>query len=134
MKADVQTILLVEDEPALLDITAYALGSFGYVIEKAENGKRALEVVEALARSIDLLITDLNMPWMDGFELEKKLRKQFRDMRVIFISGAPEPEQCEAIQSMTYAELLLKPFTPEDLQKLVIEAVGDAVNENEAPA
>ena len=70
-----ETILLVEDEPAVRQLFATALSRAGYNVFEARNGEEAMKVFEQHSDAIDLLLTDMRMPYMGGAELAKQLRK-----------------------------------------------------------
>ncbi|MCH7710908.1 MAG: PAS domain S-box protein, partial [Proteobacteria bacterium] len=86
----VGTVLLVEDEDAVRMIGARALTSKGYKVIEASDGEGALEVIRAGEEAIDLVITDVVMPNIDGPTLVREVREIHPDMKVIFISGYAE--------------------------------------------
>ncbi len=69
-----ETILLVEDEPAVRQLFAQALARAGYRVHEARNGQEALKVFDQHGDSVDLLLTDVRMPFMGGLELAQQLR------------------------------------------------------------
>ena len=77
-----ETLLLVEDEPAIKDIMARRLERKGYTVLTAHNGMQAQDVVERHRGRIDLLVTDVVMPHMDGFTLERRLTALFPSLKV----------------------------------------------------
>jgi two-component system, cell cycle sensor histidine kinase and response regulator CckA len=110
------SILLVEDEDPVRLFSARALRNKGYRVIEAKSGEAALEIIEHGAQIIDLVISDVVMPRMDGPEMAAKIRERYPDMRVIFISGYAE----EAFRDrLTYdAHFLPKPY---NLQQLAIK-------------
>jgi two-component system cell cycle sensor histidine kinase/response regulator CckA len=109
-----ETILLVEDESGLRSVLARALAAGGYAVLQAENGARALEVADAHKAPIHLVISDVDMPDMNGPELLKKLRGWYPRLRFLFISGRLQP----ASSDVTYdgrTAFLPKPFSMETL-------------------
>ncbi|HJR45415.1 MAG TPA: response regulator [Actinomycetota bacterium] len=82
-----QTILVVEDEEAILRVTVRILSRHGYRVEGAPSGPDALEILEALDGKIDLLLTDVVMPGMSGKELAAEVQAVAPDCGVIFMSG-----------------------------------------------
>lgn len=82
------TVLVVDDEYVISDILELALQDEGYQVEKANNGLKALEVLDKTR--VELLITDYMMPAMNGEELARKLRAdpQFKALPIILMSGA----------------------------------------------
>jgi two-component system cell cycle sensor histidine kinase/response regulator CckA len=112
------TILLVEDEEAVRAFSARALTSRGYTVLQASSGIEALELVEHHAGQIDLVVSDVVMPEMDGPTMFGELRKRGVKAKVIFVSGYAE----EAFANLPEGEdfsFLPKPFS----LKQLIEAV-----------
>lgn len=85
-----ETILFVEDDEKVRDISKKILDSFGYRVILAVNGKDALAQLEKEKFAIDLLITDVVMPEMGGIELARKLRDQQPGLKVLYCSGYPD--------------------------------------------
>ena len=111
-----ETILLVEDEPAVRQLFALALTRAGYRVYEARNGQEAVKVFDQHGDSIDLLLTDMRMPYMGGAELTQHLRAKRRGLKLICISGYPgETEMTE--------DFLAKPFSRDDLLKKVREVL-----------
>lgn len=81
------TILVVEDEPALRQLIAGALSGAGYRIHQAKNGAEATSLFARHGADIDLVITDLEMPKVDGPQLIDALRERRRSLKVLCISG-----------------------------------------------
>ncbi|WP_372398724.1 ATP-binding protein [Azospirillum sp. HJ39] len=119
------TILLVEDEDAVRVFSARALRNKGYQVLEAKNGEAALQQIETNGASIDLLITDVVMPQMDGPTLARHVRRLRPDMRVIFISGYAEDRLGE-IDGVEVAHFLPKPFSLKQLASKVKEVIRDS--------
>jgi CheY-like chemotaxis protein len=81
------TILLVEDEPAIRQLMAGALTSAGYRVLEMRNGKEAIAIFPDVDEAIDLVVTDVRMPYMMGTEMVAKLRERRPGLRVLFVSG-----------------------------------------------
>src|SRR5258708_38956159 len=81
------TVMLVEDEDPVRIFGARALRNKGYTVLEARSGEAALELMGSTAEKIDLLITDVVMPRMDGPGLVREVRETYPEMKVIFISG-----------------------------------------------
>jgi len=113
------TILLVEDEPAVKGLFAQALRREGYTVHEARNGVEALEV-EKTIEHIDVLVTDVVMPYMKGPELARHLRAKQDDLKVIFVSGYVAPGDLGPHQA-----LLQKPFVRQQLIEKVREVLGE---------
>ena len=83
-------ILLVEDEDAVRAFAMRALSSRGYEVHEAINGAEALEIMEDLNGEVDLIVSDVVMPEMDGPTLLREIRKDYPDLRFVFMSGYAE--------------------------------------------
>lgn len=111
-----ETILLVEDEPAVRDLAIRTLQEQGYTILVASNGEEALRLVETQSeRTIELLLTDVVMPLLGGRELARRLRASQPDLKVLFTSGYVVDEDFRDKLRETGANFLPKPFTPAEL-------------------
>jgi CheY-like chemotaxis protein len=100
-----ETILLVEDEPALLEVARRILDENGYEVLAANSGPEALRLVDEHVGDIDLLLTDVVMPGMLGTEVAERLTALRPDLRVLFMSGYAQP-----VVDLT-GEIIDKPFT-----------------------
>jgi len=119
------TILLVEDEEGLRALNARGLASRGYTVLEAGNGVEAIEVLEKIDGRIDLVVSDVVMPEMDGPTLLRELRSRDPDLRIIFVSGYAE----DAFQKHLPADgsqfaFLAKPFTLKQLVAAVKETLA----------
>jgi two-component system, cell cycle sensor histidine kinase and response regulator CckA len=113
-----ETILLVEDEPAVRQLFAQALSRAGYVVHEARNGQEAMKVFEQHGDAIDLLLTDMRMPYMTGAELAHQLRGRRRTLKLLCISGYPGQLDADLA-----TDFLAKPFSREELLKKVREVL-----------
>ena len=113
------TVLLVEDEEAVRAFASRALTSRGYTVLSADSGESALKVIEEHDGDLDLVISDVVMPEMDGPTLLKELRKRDINTRIIFISGYAEDAFKKNLeQDQTFA-FLPKPFSLKQLAETV---------------
>jgi CheY-like chemotaxis protein len=112
-----ETILLVEDEPAVRQLFAQALSRAGYRVYEARNGQEALKVFDQHGEAIDLLLTDMRMPYMGGAELAKHLRARRRSLKLISVSGYP------GVDTEVASDFLAKPFSREALLTKVREVL-----------
>jgi len=112
-------ILVVDDEPLVAAIMADILGLEGYEVETAKNGREALEKIAA--RSYDLILSDLQMPELDGVGLYHELERQQPSLlrRLAFVSGSTEVPEYASFCEQTAVRLLGKPFGVADLHRLV---------------
>lgn len=117
------TILLVEDEEAVRAFGARALTARGYTVLEAATGYEALEVAEQNSGKIDLIISDVVMPEMDGPTMFGELRKRGVTAKVIFVSGYAEEAFAKNLPDGEDFGFLPKPFTLKQLIETVKEAV-----------
>jgi two-component system cell cycle sensor histidine kinase/response regulator CckA len=120
------SILLVEDEDGVRGIAAQLLQSFGYQVVEASDGEQALEIIKQQAGTIDLLISDVVMPGMDGPALLKEARPWLTKTRVMFISGYAERDLAKALEDDRAISFLPKPFTLKQLAERVKAELRDA--------
>src|SRR5579862_6703073 len=108
--AGTETILVVEDEPAVLESTAEYLIEHGYTVLKAATGLQGLQVAEQYEKPIHLLLTDLVMPQMSGRELSEKIVVKHPEVRMIFMSGYSKNLLADMHTVSPDYVLLQKPF------------------------
>ena len=111
-------VLVVDDEPVVLRLMERVLAAAGYCVQSAPDGLRALELVTQWSAPPDLLITDLRMPGLNGYELARRITVMHPSVRVLLISAA-DPEHSEPGWPF-----VRKPFTPEALLRAVEHLVG----------
>jgi CheY-like chemotaxis protein len=110
-----ETILLVEDDPAVRELTSEILDVFGYEVLTSSNGLEALEVSDGHDGPIHLLLSDIVMPGMSGPELRKRLRTRRPDTRVLYMSGYTDRERVYHGALDDGTPILSKPVTQERL-------------------
>jgi len=118
------TVLLVEDEDPVRKFGARALRNKGYKVIEAESGEEALEVIRRAEERIDLLITDVVMPRLDGPGLVREVREIRSDIKVIFISGYAEDAFRKRLHRDSNIDFLSKPFSLKQLASKVKDVIG----------
>jgi len=108
-----ETILVVDDELSLLELTCQILTSYGYVTLQADSAKKALQILEN--NQVDLLITDIIMPEMDGYELSILALEKYPDIKIQLISGFNEEPENSIRNSNLYKQQLSKPYSKYEL-------------------
>lgn len=108
-----ETILLVEDEEVVRLMLVEVLTLQGYAVLEAGQGARALALAESAAQPVDLLVTDMSMPGMTGWDLAKTLRTAQPGLPVLFISGHNDHETARWGKMDPPVEHLFKPFSLE---------------------
>ena len=117
------TILLVEDEDGLRSLNARGLRSRGYSVIEASNGIEALEALDAKNAAVDLVVSDVVMPEMDGPTLLKTMRERNPDLKIIFVSGYAEDAFEKSLPENQQFAFLPKPFTLSQLVAAVKETM-----------
>jgi PAS domain S-box-containing protein len=110
-----ECILLVEDERAMKEITKTALENYGYRVLTADNGAEAISIYARNPQTIDLVVTDLAMPLVDGRVMIRVLRQMNPKVRLLVISGTDSASAAYASAESDQAPFLAKPFTKESL-------------------
>ena len=113
-----ETILLVEDEPAGRQLFGHALVLEGFSVYEARNGQEAMKLFDEHGDSIDMLLTDMRMPYMGGAELSHHLRSRRRTLKLLCMSGYPGNLDAELA-----VDFLAKPFSRDELLKKVREVL-----------
>jgi two-component system cell cycle sensor histidine kinase/response regulator CckA len=119
-----ERILLVEDEESVRAFSARALRTTGYEVFEADGGEEALEVLQDLDFKIDLMISDVVMPEMDGPTLLKHVRETMPNLKVIFVSGYAEESVRRDIEDDQSVEFLPKPYSLDQINSKVKEVLG----------
>jgi two-component system cell cycle sensor histidine kinase/response regulator CckA len=117
------TILLVEDEEGLRSLNARGLRSRGYSVIEASNGIEAMEALEEKNGAIDLVVSDVVMPEMDGPTLLKEMRARNPNLKIIFVSGYAEDAFEKSLPENEQFAFLPKPFTLTQLVAAVKETM-----------
>ena len=117
------TILLVEDEDGLRSLNARGLRSRGYSVIEASNGVEAMEALEEKDGAIDLVVSDVVMPEMDGPTLLREMRKRNPNLKIIFVSGYAEEAFDKSLPENEQFAFLPKPFALSALVEKVKETM-----------
>ena len=113
------TVLLVEDEDPVRAVNSRALSARGYTVLEAASGVEALRLIEEHADGIDVVVSDVVMPEMDGPTLLRELRKHRPDLKVIFVSGYAEDAFRKNLPEGEAFNFLPKPFSLKQLVETV---------------
>ncbi len=120
-----ETILVVEDEPSILDLTEELLARQGYRVLTAVDGEDALAVAAAHEGEIDLVISDVVMPRLGGGAMAARLRRSHPDLRVLFVSGYTDDAILRQGIASDTAEFLRKPYSLAELVRSVRRILDD---------
>jgi two-component system cell cycle sensor histidine kinase/response regulator CckA len=117
-------VLLVEDEDSVRNFAARALSRQGYEVLEAGTGIEAMEVMQREKGKVDIVVSDVIMPEMDGPTLLKELRKTNPQLKFIFVSGYPDDAFKKSLDENEAYAFLPKPFTLPQLAAKVKEQLG----------
>lgn len=118
-----ETILIVEDEAEVLEVVSNTLKSAGYNVLEAQNGPMALQIAKDQPTAINMVLTDIIMPGMNGGEMVRQLKEFKPGIHALYMSGYTKytvvgPGNLESVDSFIW-----KPFLPGDLLKKVREVL-----------
>ena len=121
------SVLIVEDDPGVRKFTTQVLRDTGWTVLEAEDPAGALAIAASLSQSVDLLLTDVVLPGINGSELAERVRSLRPGVRVLFMSGYA-PEEIVASGALpTGAHLLRKPFMPDTLRERVARILRSTI-------
>jgi len=110
-------VLVVDDEVMILSVLSAIIEEFGHSVRVAEDGYAALSAMEELAS--DLIITDLSMPGMNGFELARRVQTKHPETTLVLMTGHSSEESYKTAMSMDMAAYLAKPFKASELSAIL---------------
>ena len=115
-----KTVLVVDDSPTMRQMVAFTLTNAGYQVVEAGNGKEAVGKVNAGAKP-DLVVTDLNMPEMDGITLIKEIRKMpaLKFTPILMLTTEASDDKKKAGQAAGATGWIVKPFNPEQMMAVI---------------
>jgi len=120
-----ETILVVEDDLPILEITRKILSGIGYTVLTADTPKEAMRLAKEHTGKISLLLTDMIMPEMNGIELANSLQLFFPDLKLLFMSGYTANVIAHHGVLDKGAHFIQKPFTKKDLAKIVRKVLNN---------
>jgi len=123
-----ETVLIVEDEQMLLDLLKYLLQNNGYTVLTATDGMEALEVYETHKDEISLVLSDMGLPRLGGYEAFMKMKELNPDVKVILASGYMDPTMRTRLLEAGAMEFMQKPYVPE----IILKSIRDFIDGAEA--
>jgi two-component system chemotaxis response regulator CheY len=119
-----KTALIVDDSPTMRQMVAFTLTNAGFNVVEAEHGKDAVNKVVA-GPKVDIVVTDLNMPEMDGISLIKELRKMaaFKFTPILMLTTESAIEKKQAGKEAGATGWIVKPFNPEVMLKIIAKVL-----------
>jgi two-component system cell cycle sensor histidine kinase/response regulator CckA len=116
-------ILIVEDDEGVRKLIEAVLAKLGQRVLSASNGQTALELAKSQCDAVDLLVADVGLPRLNGYDLAQRLRPEHPGMEVLYISGYVEGDLVERCRFDPGSHFLPKPFSPACLMGIVHEVL-----------
>jgi two-component system cell cycle response regulator CpdR len=117
-------VLIVDDEDSMRQLVARALAMDGHDIMTASDGAEALEILGSTDSAFDLLLTDIQMPIMDGIALALAAARDFPDLTILLMTGfADQRERASGLNAIAY-DVITKPFSVADIRTAVADALA----------
>jgi CheY-like chemotaxis protein len=130
--AGAETLLIVDDEEMLVELLHRLVERHGYKALSAVSGKQALQLFEENRERIDLVITDLMMPEMDGKQLAKELLRRDPNVRILISTGYSEPSDISFLLDAGARGVVMKPYQADRLLAAIHSALGAEPAEDSA--
>jgi CheY-like chemotaxis protein len=127
------TVLVIDDEPMVRVLLGRLLQEWGFKTVEAENGKTGLEVARKFNGTFSMVITDLVMPYMDGYEFAEAFRRLYSDVPILFMTGKC-PTALVGSLTTKGEQVLFKPFDPDAFLDAVARLVESRVNQRQVSA
>ena len=124
-------VLLVDDEPMLLEMGQLLLESLGYKVTVCDSGLAAVEIINRSPSDIDLVISDVTMPKMTGDQLAQKILQMRKDLPIILCTGHSSKVTDELVSKIGVKALAMKPLTKEVIALLVRKVLDEALQSND---
>ncbi|MBX3235766.1 MAG: PAS domain-containing protein [Nitrospiraceae bacterium] len=125
-KPGTEAVLLVEDDPSVRLLTQHVLRMHGFLVYEAADGIHALDLIRQHPVHVDVLVTDLVMPGMNGKELAKRLRGKLGPLKAVYVSGYSDSAPIVGDDADGQSAFLAKPFSPEDLIRTIRQLLQTA--------
>src|SRR2546421_9661170 len=110
-----EAILLVEDDPTMRSVAQGLLAKVGYRVLAAVNGEQGLATYRAHRAELHLVLTDVIMPKLSGFQLYESIRRDSATIKVLFMSGFPAPNYRKTVGLDAAVAFVTKPWTASEL-------------------
>jgi len=112
-----KTILTVDDSRTMRDMLAMALGDAGFTVVQAVDGEDGLAVLDLHSAEVDVIITDINMPKLDGYGVIQHMRErpEYDDLPILVLTTESDQEKKERARKLGATGFIIKPFNPTGL-------------------
>lgn len=124
-----KTILVVDDDPGMLDLCKFALEGVGYDVHVALSGEIAIELYQQDPTAISLVLMDYSMPGLNGVETARELRKINESVSVSSFTGTKNTEVVELLIDEKMTPILAKPFGLQELVEVIESQIGKPESE-----
>ena len=124
VEAGSATVLVIEDDPGVRHLARRTLEAVGYQVLEAEDGIEGLRLVEEHANKLSLVVTDIEMPRLDGISVARTLAMKYPHIGVICMSGRLTETAFQAAISRPLPPFLAKPFSMDDLARTTSETIA----------
>jgi DNA-binding response OmpR family regulator len=111
-------VLIVDDEESITEILQLILEDEGYTVDTASSGQEALSLAES---RYDLVVLDIGLPDISGDQVAKAILERHADVKIVLMTGYPELVESTWALDIDIADTLVKPFSPDVLQRLIME-------------
>ncbi len=118
-----KTILWADDEDVALDVWSQMLQKLGYTVLQARYGYEALKIFEKNKNRISLVILDMRMPGMDGYEVYDRLKAIQQDIKIIIVSGYIDQYSIDELLKRNFGDYIEKPFKLKELSDKIEEVM-----------
>lgn len=118
-----RALLVVDDDPAVREVTAQKLTEVGYLVRKAESANAALRALEADAE-VDGVILDFAMPEMNGAEVAEEIRRRWGALPILFVTGYADVDALHRLESVSEDRVVQKPYRDRELEQKVAALIG----------
>jgi two-component system, cell cycle sensor histidine kinase and response regulator CckA len=127
------TILIVDDEPMVRLVVARLLEEWDFHVLEADNGRTALQLAADFKGTLSMVITDLTMPYMDGYAFARAFRPLYPEVPILFMTGR-SPNALVGSFFGTLENLLFKPFDPDAFLDAVARLLESHINQGRITA
>jgi two-component system cell cycle sensor histidine kinase/response regulator CckA len=131
--ARAQTILVIDDDPAMRTILSFTLTAFGYLVLAATNADEALQITRDHSE-IRLVVLDVVMPGLSGNKLAEQLKANLPECSILFCSGHPASSMSRYDVDLASAHFVQKPCHPLELERKIEELLGSGAPDSPVPA
>ena len=119
------TLLYIEDDPEILENVSFLLSRYVKKVYTAQDGEEALEVYQS--KKPDIVVTDINIPKINGLDLSEKIREENKSVSIVIISAYSEEEQLQRAEDISVSSYLQKPFTFQQLKDSIEKAIEEQI-------